>query len=90
MSHSSELAFRCLPQNGLTEPKETKSAYQNHFFLILCENLPVPAMVSDNAIAGRQNQCSYTTDENESYKIIRVPIARIATEVCASANTSEV
>jgi len=34
---------------GLTKPKETKGADQNHFFLILCENLPVPAMVSDDA-----------------------------------------
>jgi hypothetical protein len=37
-------------KNGLTEPKETKSAYQDHFFLILCENLPVPVMVRDDAM----------------------------------------
>jgi hypothetical protein len=41
-------------KNGLTEPKETKSAYQDHFFLILCENLPVTAMVSDDAMIAKR------------------------------------
>ena len=42
-------AFPPQKKNGLTEPEETNSAYQYHFFLILCENLPIPAMVCDDA-----------------------------------------
>jgi hypothetical protein len=30
---------------GLTEPEETKRAYQDQFLLILCENLAIPAMM---------------------------------------------
>lgn len=30
---------------GLTEPEEAERAYQDHFLLILCENLATPAMM---------------------------------------------
>jgi hypothetical protein len=30
---------------GLTEPEEAERAYQDHFLLILCENLAAPAMM---------------------------------------------
>jgi hypothetical protein len=30
---------------GLTEPEEAERSYQDHFLLILCENLAIPAMM---------------------------------------------
>ncbi len=33
---------------GLTKPEEAESAYQDHFLLILCENLATPAMMGDD------------------------------------------
>ncbi len=33
---------------GLTEPEETECAYQDHFLLILCEDLATPAMMGDD------------------------------------------
>jgi hypothetical protein len=33
------------PNLGLTEPEETERSYQDHFLLILCENLATPAMM---------------------------------------------
>jgi hypothetical protein len=34
---------------GLTEPEEAERAYQDHFLLILCENLATPAMMGYDA-----------------------------------------
>ena len=39
---------------GLTEPEEAERAYQDHFLLILCENLATPAMMGYDT---RMNQC---------------------------------
>ena len=83
-------------ENGLTKPKETKCAYQDHFFLILCENLPIPAMVGDDAMIAGQHITQVLGAlmierlDLITYKIIRVPIARIATEVWASVNASKI
>jgi hypothetical protein len=37
-----------LGPSRLTEPEEAESAYQDHFFLILCENLATSAMMGND------------------------------------------
>jgi hypothetical protein len=37
-----------LAPTRLTEPEEAEGAYQDHFFLVLCENLATSAMMGDD------------------------------------------
>jgi hypothetical protein len=84
----------------LTKPEEAKCPYQDHFFLVLCENLATSTMVGNgartkeliNLFARRveKTKVAATTRNggarDTTYNTIREPIARIATAVCASVN----
>jgi hypothetical protein len=46
-------------EQGLTKPEETEGSYQDHLFLILCENLATSAMMGDGTREDNESVCSF-------------------------------